>query len=328
MKRHVVLLLLCVLCAAAVFAQEPGEVADSSVSPWGVYVTTQDAVSFRVGPGTNFARTAVVPPVTTLPAVGRSPRGNWIQVTYNGERGWLAARYLVWSGNLTLLPVSTMDEQVAIVRTGAIGFVPADTPLFDSTFRLVRRTTAGQRVELIGRLGRGVYIWIQVDYNGTPYWVRSWEIDYDVEYVYTLDAAYLIPYTRLARGLNADIERAGTRLQNIERIWFSLRAGESVTCQQIPPARRETQDSGVRQEPIFLPVIAALDEAVLEINRAIGVYNDACARPADAAFLTEVEVISALITLAEARRSLVLADSLAAALFNRDPIVAAARGGR
>lgn len=328
MKWHVTFVLLCALCAVGVFAQEQGETSDPSISPWGVYVTTQDAVSFRAGPGTNFARTAVVPPVTTLPAVGRSPRGNWIQVTYNGQRGWLSARYLVWSGNLTLLPVSTMDEQVAIVRTGAIGFVPADTPLFDPTFRLVRRTTSGQRVELIGRLGSGVYIWIQVDYNGTPYWVRSWEIDYDAEYVYTLDAAYLIPYTRLARSLRSDIERVGTTLERIERVWFSLQAGEAVTCQQIRPARRETQDSGVRQEPIFLPVIAALDEAVLEINRTIGVYNDACARPTDAAFLTSAEVIAALTTLTEARRNLVLADSLAAALFNRDPIVAAARGGR
>jgi uncharacterized protein YraI len=322
-----VLSLLC-LCAAHVFAQGGETSENPAVSPWGVYVTTQDALSLRIGPGTGFDRITVVPAVTTLPAVGRSPRGNWIQVVYAGQRGWLAARYLVWSGNLTLLPVSTMDEQVAIVRTGAIGFVPADTPLFDSTFRLVRRTTAGQRVELTGRLGSGVYIWIQVDYNGTPYWVRSWEIDYDREYLFTLDAAYLIPYTRLARGLNADIGRVGERLTQIERVWLSLRAGEGVSCRNINPTRRTTQDGGVRQEPIFLPVIAALDAAVLEINRAISAYNDACARPAADAFLTDAEVIAALTGLTDARRSLVLADSLAAALFNRDPIVAASRGGR
>ncbi|MDZ4767925.1 MAG: hypothetical protein SGJ24_02265 [Chloroflexota bacterium] len=322
---RVVLLLALFGLVGAAGAQDETPIVES---PFGVYVTTQDFVSFRVGPGTAFERTAVVPAVATLPAVGRTPNGNWIQVEYLEARGWIAARHLVWSGNLAALPVSTMEETVRVVRTGAIGEVNAGTRLFDNQFREVMRAPADAGVELIGRLGSGVYIWIQVDYRGTPYWVRSWEIAYDREYLYTLDVAYLIPYTRLARGLNSDIARAGSRLLAIEDIWYRLQNGGSVVCNALPSAaRRETQDSALRSEPIFLPVISALDESIIGINTAVSALTEVCSRPPDALFLTQAEVIAALTTLADARLTLVLADSLASALFARDPIVAASRGG-
>lgn len=329
MKAIGILVLALLMCGAG-FAQDdatpPAEA--SAESPFGVWVTTQDFLSFRIGPGTAFERVAVVPAAATLPAVGRTPNGNWIQVEYAGQRGWLASRLLVWSGNLAALPVSTMEEVVRVVRTGAIGFVAAGTPFYDNRFVRVGEAPADAAVELIGRLGSGVYIWVQVDYQGVPYWVRSWEIEYDRDYLFTLDVAYLIPYTRLARGLNTDISRVGSRLVTIENLWLTLQAGGSVTCAPLPrPARRETADGSLRQEPIFRPVVSALDEAVLYINQALTALEEACNRPPDALFLTQGEVIDALSALADARLSLVLADSLAAALFNRDPIVIASHGG-
>lgn len=332
MKHPVMRLLMLALClltmlfaVGAIFAQE----TTITASPFDVYVTTQDFVSFRIGPGTSFNRMAVIPAVTTLPAVGRSPDGRWIQVEYQGERGWVASRLLVWSGNLSALPVSTMEERTRIVRTGAIGFVREGTQLFDRYFQPAIVAPTSQEVELIARLGSGVYIWLQVDYQGTPYWVRSWEIEYDREYVNTLDIAYLIPYTRLARGLNNDIDRVGSRLFTIEDIWNRLGNGGSVSCGSLPqPVRRQTSDADLRQEPVFAPVVTALDEAILDVNQAVAALADACARPEDQFFLTQQEVITALTTLADARRSLLLADSLASSLFQRDPIVISSRGGR
>lgn len=301
---------------------------DMTISPYDVYVTTQDFVSLRIGPGTAFTRSQIVPAVQTLPAVGRTPNGRWIQVVYSGQRGWIAARYLVWSGNLSALPVSTMEEQTRVVRTGAMGYIPAGTPLYDRNLLPAATATVAQEVELIGRLGSGRYIWLQVDYQGVPYWVHSWEIDYDSEYVQTLDIAYLIPYTRLARGLDADISRTGSRLAVIEDIWTRLASGGSVSCGNIPAlVQRATREVDLRQEPVFAPVIEALDAAILDVNTAISAFDSACQRPETAFFLTQEEVIAVLTRLTDARRRLVLADALAAALFQRDPIVISSRGG-
>src|SRR5688572_21567237 len=62
----------------------------------GVWVTTQDYSSLRVGPGVHFERIAIIDPAVTMPAIGRSPRTNWVQVDFNGQRGWIAAKLLVW----------------------------------------------------------------------------------------------------------------------------------------------------------------------------------------------------------------------------------------
>lgn len=326
MKRLLILLLIA-LFPAVISAQEDTTTLDYVPSPFDVYVTTQDFLAFRIGPGTAFTRTAVIPAATTLPAVGRSPNGEWIQVEYDGARGWVVARLLVWSGNVSSLPVSTMEEQTRIVRTGAIGFVPQGTPLYDRFFAYVQDAPVAAEVEMIGRMGTGVYIWLQVDYQGVPYWVQSWEIDYDREYVNTIDVAYLYPYTRLARGLTSDITRVGNRLFSIEDTWNRLANGGSVSCGiNLDPIRRNTNEVDLRQEPVFAPVIAALDEAILDVNEAIASLAAACARPEDDFYLTQQEVIAALTTLADARRSLLLADSLAASLFRRDPIVINSQG--
>src|SRR5258705_13401010 len=86
--RHMThfLLFICLLILAMPLAAQTNT---------GVWVTTQDYSSLRVGPGKNFARIAVIDPAVTLPAIGRSPRTNWVQVEYNGQRGWFAAKLLV-----------------------------------------------------------------------------------------------------------------------------------------------------------------------------------------------------------------------------------------
>lgn len=330
--RWLIALLVMAALSDMALAQDcaaPCVTGESSIviSPYDVYITTQDFVSFREGPGTAFDRIAVVPAALTLPAVGRTPNGRWIQAEYLGQRGWIAARYLVWSGNVSALPVSTMEERTRVVRTGAIGYINEGTPLFDRNLRPAGAATTSEEVELIGRLGSGTYIWLQIDYQGAPYWVRSWEIEYDAEYAYTLDAAYLIPYTRLARALDGDIRRIGSRLYTIEDIWNRLASGGSVSCGNIPSlVRRTAREVDLRQEPVFAPVFLALDDAVLGVNTAITAFSSACDRPDDALYLTQQEVIAALTRLAEARRSLVLADSLTAALFQRDPLIVNSRG--
>jgi len=300
----------------------------NTVSPFGVYVTTQDFLALRMGPGAAFSRIKVVPPAVTAPAVGRSPDGKWMQIVYEGGRGWVSSRYLVWTGNVTSLTVSTMQEQVRVVRTGAIGFVEAGTQFYDSRYLPTTTASVSSEVELIGRLGSGAYIWLQVDYLGTPHWVRSWEINYDSEYVYTLDAAVQYVYTRLARQMSNDFDAVSGTLSTIEGIWLRLASGGQVSCGVIPEfARRQARDADIATELVFAPVADSLDEAILDVNAAIVAFEEACNRPEDQFYLLPQEVVAALNDLNSARRNLVLAGAIAVSLERRDPIVINSRGG-
>ncbi len=319
--------LLLALIVGSVSAQdeEATEGAPTFVaSPYGVYVTTQGNVSLRLGPGTAFERLTVVPAATTLAAVGRTPDTSWIQVEFEDQRGWMASRYLVWSGNVAALPVSAVDE-LPVVRLGILGRIGSNTRLFDNSFRPVAGVAVeAGTVEITGRLGQGRYIWLQVNYRGALYWVRSWEIDYDADYSRVIDIAYLFPYSRIVGGVRADISETSNRLASIEGIWTNIANGGAASClarDQPRIALRRVPDADIRREPRFAPVIAALDAAVLDINATVSAFNQACARPSDQFFLTEDEVREALARLQDARRNLLLAQSLIVSLGVRDPLL-------
>lgn len=73
----------------------------------GIQATTQANLRLRAGPDTAYAILEVAPYGTTLPVLGRNAAGNWIQVTYNGRTGWMAARYThISGGTLAAVPVT------------------------------------------------------------------------------------------------------------------------------------------------------------------------------------------------------------------------------
>lgn len=63
-----------------------------------VQATAQVNLRLRSGPGTGFQILDVAPSGTTLPVLGRNQNGNWIQVSYQGQVGWMAAWYTTLSG--------------------------------------------------------------------------------------------------------------------------------------------------------------------------------------------------------------------------------------
>ncbi|MBZ0286772.1 MAG: SH3 domain-containing protein, partial [Anaerolineae bacterium] len=111
MKQTIAIILILMLCLTAVSAQDAPEVTPEATSQYntGIYVTTQDFVSLRTGPGRDFYRITVVAPVVTLQAVGRTADTRWIQVEYEDQLGWIASFLLVWSGNVTTLPVDGIN---------------------------------------------------------------------------------------------------------------------------------------------------------------------------------------------------------------------------
>lgn len=290
-----------------------------------VYVTTQDYVSLRRGPGTTFERLAVVPAATTLRAIGRSDDTGWIQVIYEDQTGWVAQRLLVWSGDVVSLTVDGIDPEPFHRRLGVIGFTARRTPIYQRQVTPEDRIgylPAGVQVEITGRLGFGNSYWLQIFHEGELYWVGSYDIRVvEGSSLTTFDTAYLYPYGRLATQLDTDISDSTTSLRQIENIWQQLEAGEGVSCGFIPDyASRSITDTDIRREPVFAPLVTALDNAIAQINAPIAAFEDACGRRDENFFLTQDDVRTALGDIADARRNLVLAASLLTSLQVRNPL--------
>lgn len=85
-------------------AAPSGETAPPS--PDAVRATTQANLRFRAGPGTEHQILSVLPYGTVVPVVARNASSDWIQVTYQGRTGWVAAWLTTISGgNFNALPV-------------------------------------------------------------------------------------------------------------------------------------------------------------------------------------------------------------------------------
>ena len=327
MKTNGMIAVILLLLSITAYGQDSSmsEVSEPQYPDTGVYVTTQDFASFRTGPGENFERITVVPPSKTIPAIGRTPNSDWVQVVYEGESGWIAAFLLVWSGEFINLkidghnpaPYVRRPQLQANIIEGAILY--ADQAL--SYGQEVGTIPEATVVELTGRLGRGAYMPIQIVYNNQLYWVGSWSLHHirGGSIVKLLDMTYRYAYGRITSGLGGDISRGTSRLGSIEQLWLNLQAGQAVRCDRIPnflPIRR-TPDSDINQEPQFLVMVQALDIAIASTNTAISMLDDACNRTD--VFITPQDVEIALDEIDTARRNYNLANSLFNPLRAQDP---------
>lgn len=289
-----------------------------------VHVTTQDFVSLRALPSTSAERLDVIPPETTLLAYGRTSRTDWVQVEYNGQMGWLSALYLIWTGQIIELTIDGMNPPDFIRRTVVLGQTFRETPIYregiDSSTRL-GTIPAEEEFEVTGHVGSGDRFWLQINYQGQLVWVGSWDvIIIDGQIDDTLNGAYRYVYGRANIQLQADVDNIGLSLVRIETIWTQLRNGQEVSCEPVPPyATRSTANRDIRREPIFNPVVIALDDSIIDINATVSRFEDLC--QSDAPFVTIEEVNQQLNDLSRARRNVTLAQALLNELSDRDPLV-------
>ncbi len=326
----VLLIMMFALLPTLAFAQETDDaenaLADGEIYPGiqdtGVYVTTQDFLSFRSGPNTAFERLDVIAPETTLPAIGRTADTRWVQVVYGEDIGWVAVRFVVYSGDVVQLPVDGINPLPFIRRAGAVGFLTRDTPIYSREITpedQVGVLPAGTRVEFTGRLGSGGFFRLQILHEGQLYWVGAWNVRVtDGEYRRLFDTAYLFPYGRLLGALDADVSRSISMLDSMSFRWSSVATGEGASCERIPgPVSRTLVDGDVSAEPIFSPAVIALDEANVSINASIAAFEDACGRGG----VTQAELVAMSDELAEARRNLTVARALLGPLRLRNPLL-------
>lgn len=77
-------------------------------SPLGIEATPFANLRLRIGPGTSYRALTTIPNGTTVPVLGRNLVGDWIQVTYQGQTGWVASWYTrLTGGRLDQLPVQS-----------------------------------------------------------------------------------------------------------------------------------------------------------------------------------------------------------------------------
>ncbi len=288
------------------------------------YVTTQDFTSFRALPSLTSERLAIIPPETTLRALGRSQRTDWIQVEYEGELGWVATWLLVWSGKVIELPIDGVNPSPFIRRTTSFGETFRETPIYhegiDSSTRIGTIPPETQ-FEITGYVGSGELFWVQINYEGQLVWIGSWDIRVlDGRVRTTLNGAYRYVYGRANTQLVRDVRNSIDSLVAIERIWTQLQNGEQVPCSPLPAfVIRGTVERDIEREPIFKPVAIALDDAIAGINATISRFEDICT--SDQTAVTLGDVNESLETLQQARRNITLAQALLNELSNRDPLV-------
>jgi hypothetical protein len=326
--RPYALLLFVVALVAAVI---PAHAQDDALPPYpaedtGIYVTTQDFLNLRHGPSEFFDVWEVVPPETTLMAIGRTADTRWVQVAMpSGRQGWLFVRYLVYSGDVVTLPVDGINPEPFIREAGAVGVTTRETPIYDRVGFQIGTLPAGVRVELTGRLGAGTFSRYQVLRNDDLYWVGGWNIRVVSGNPRRLfDTAYLYPYGRILRQLDEDLARATSSLNRIESIWQTIAAGGNVACRDVPPrVSRNVTDLDVEQEALFSPAVIALDAAVANTNAAISAFEDACGRASvDAdAFVDRADIQTAFDNTEEARINVNIVQSMYEPLQRRDPLI-------
>jgi len=291
-----------------------------------VFVTTQDFSSLREGPNTTFERYTVVPPAVTLPAIGRTADGQWVQVIHEGQRGWIASILLVWSGEFTSLPIDGVLPERFVRRTtiAAVTSRVRPAPIYKDAVdpaNYVGELEPGTPVEIVARLGDSGFRQFQIVYNGQNYWIGSWNLTVErrANPNSALNTSYRFPYGRLLTNIGETINIHQRRLGSIQSIWSSLNSGNSVSCNSVPRllSQPNIPPSDLNQEPEFAPLTIALESSYVSVNTAITLFDDACNR--EDAFITQDDIDTAFAELGNAQRNLNIARSLLASLRARDP---------
>ncbi len=291
-----------------------------------VYATTQDFSSVRRGPGPDFERIEIAPPGTTMPAIGRSADGRWIQVRYNDRNGWIADILLIWTGDIVELTVDGVNPDPFIRRTIVEADIPPDVPLF-SAYDLLYPDVTGlfaeeTRVELVGRFGSGEFRRLQFIVNGESYWVLNNQITIYGNTFRLPDAAIIVPYGRLLGKLRAGQNLTTPVYGDINAIWTRVASGGDTSCASIPRPVRDIEftSEDLEAEATFIPAARALQGAINSTNDAIARFEDLCSRTGADRLISPEEVQEVQLTLANARRNLIIVSRFFAPLAERDPL--------
>lgn len=151
---------------AGVYAQEAATLKGHSIHN----------VNIRATPGVTSAVIAVLPGGAEVTAIGRSPGNNWIQIEYDTTTGWVASWLLVFSGDTSLLPVTTDIQPPPVAGPGPFtALSPYNVnirvaPGVDST----KLGTLPHSTEALATGRNEASSWVRIKYQNLEGWVAAW----------------------------------------------------------------------------------------------------------------------------------------------------------
>ncbi|MBN1313775.1 MAG: SH3 domain-containing protein [Anaerolineae bacterium] len=133
-------------------------------------------VNIRATPGLNSSVIGVLPASEKVTAIGRNESNNWIQLQYGSTTGWVASWVTVYSGDTSLLPVTTEIDPDPIGGPGPFELTsPFNVniraePTIDS--RNLGRLAYMAKASADGR--NEASSWVSIEYDGIRGWVAGW----------------------------------------------------------------------------------------------------------------------------------------------------------
>ncbi len=273
-------------------------------------VVDRDGVNVRLLPAIGAEVLATVNAGYSTNILARSPDNEWVQVSINGELGWIGTAVLaVVSGDLNAAPVA--DPRT--IPYG--GFENPRAGLTSVTSSLTGKLqTSGLRVRggpsrsypilanaprytifsLLGRTSDN--LWLQVNFEGTLGWVATQFVDLQ-QGLGTLDqlpvdgiVADALPISQPTADNLTDtlqlmfsrIELAQPSLDAIRGVWTSIALGDRAQCSNFPA---RPSDLNI-PNPVLAPFYATLyplntdfNTAMASLRQAIDLFIDICSRP-------------------------------------------------
>lgn len=144
--------------------------------------TMNGDMNIRQGPGTDYARTGGAFEGEEFGITGKSADGEWWQIDFDGEAGWVYAPFVTATnaGNVPTVEAPSAQTPVTAPGSSGAGQAPADAIATVGEDLNVRNgpgteydriggATAGEEYTITGKSADGE--WWQIDFAGQPGWI-------------------------------------------------------------------------------------------------------------------------------------------------------------
>ena len=148
--------------ATATVAATPEPEAETAV------VTVQGAMNVRGGPDTSFAVIGAATVGQEFPITGKNEEGDWLQIDFDGETGWLYAPF-VTATHAENVPVVASEpmKSPSVTVNGEMNV--RDGP--GTNYTIIGTATIGEEFPITGQNEEGD--WWQIDYSGQTGWIYA-----------------------------------------------------------------------------------------------------------------------------------------------------------
>lgn len=159
---------LPIVTAVTPTATPPPGVTPTAAPPTAVpssAVVISGALNVRSGPGLSYARVDGLDYGNYVILMGRNLDATWIQVsTPNGKQGWVNAKYIATTINLSTLPV-TVQTGNGIIVTGVLNVRSGPGP----SYSVATSASYGANLTLLGRTSDNRWLKVRA-----PDWTEGW----------------------------------------------------------------------------------------------------------------------------------------------------------